>query len=275
MRRVTSFVLATVASIVIVVGVVAVSAVHALFTRSTVEHTVTKVVADPSVDQLLSREITKKAVTAVGEPALQAPLQQRVTALVASPTVQADVITAAMVTYDLLVKAGKTPITFNLPRHAQQVRSEVAVLAPALVAKLPPANTMLQFKLFDRSKVPAVYRAIQRIKHVVWWVLLGGIVVLAFAAVLGKSRRVLLTWAAGTITVLLIVASVALQAISNRVVKGLKDPVVRQVTRVATDSFLADIRHYSNVVIVIAAVGLLAGIAATVARRVLGRRRYA
>jgi hypothetical protein len=272
MRRISSFSLGTLAALLIVVGVVSVSGVHALFTRSTVERTVTKVVSDPAVDELLAREITKKAVTAIGEPSLQPELGRRITAMLASPTVQTDVTDAAMSTYDLLVEGGSSPVIFNLPKQAAQVRREVKSISPPLADRLPPAATMLQFKLFDRSKVPPLYRAIQRIKHAVWWVLLAGILVLAFAVVLGTSRLILVTWVAGVVVAVLIAATVVLQAITDRVVKGVRDPAVRSVTHVASDSFLAEIRHLTNIVLIVAIVALVAGIAAVVGRRVLRRR---
>ena len=272
MRRISSFSLGTLAALLIVVGVVAVSGVHALFTRSTVERTVTKVVSDPAVDALLAREITKKAVTAIGEPSLQPELSRRVTALLESPAVRTDITDAAMGTYDLLVEAGSSPVIFNLPKQAAQVRREVASISASLASRLPPAATMLQFKLFERSKVPPVYRAIQRIKHAVWWVLLAGVLVLAFALIIGTSRLVLVTWVAGVVVAVLTAATLVLQAITDRVVKGVRDPAVRSVTHVATDSFLGEIRHLTNIVLIVAIVALVAGVAAVVGRRVVRRR---
>ena len=269
LRHTLSVLLAFLGGLAGVAGLVLLVARHSLFDRATVSRTTSTIVADPDVERLLGREITKRIVALGGLQQQNAAVEAVVAGVLTNPLVRQEVHAGVLRAYDVLVAANAETIVFDLPNEAIQLRAETVAVLPALDAVLPPANDLLKFELFRRTDLPQIYRIVKATRTAAWVLFIGGLACLLVALVISPSRFALFAGAAAVVVVSMFTAYALISTASAGAINSIEDPLSRRVARLATDSYLADLNNVAIGVVVFGIIAVIVGIGAAWIRGVL------
>ena len=261
MRRFVSIPLVLIGTFVIAFGSLVVWADHNVFDTPTVVRTTQQALDSTAVQQLLSREITDRIVTASGNEALRPQVATVVDRQLADPEFQATFANAVSASHRVLVDGDARSIPFNLQPVAQSVEQQIIAVAPQLQGHLPDPQTVLQFDLVQRSQLPVLWKIIDQVRAVSWVVVSLGVILVALGLLIGPARGVLL-----------VITGVSLAAFAGLIVLlahtgvGLATRNASQLAsdaaKVISDAFLDDLVRQS---VVIAAIGGLLAVAGLIA----------
>jgi len=260
-RRLASIPLVVIGCFVIAFGTLAVWADRAVFDTGKVVGTTQEVLDSTAVQQLLSREITDRIVTASGNEALRPQISTVVDRQLADPQFQATFANAVSAAHRVLVDGDANTIPFNLAPVAQSVEQQILTVAPQLQGHLPDPQTVLQFDLVQRSELPVLWKIIDHVRAVAWFVVLLGVILVVLGLLIGPARGVLL-----------IITGVSLAGFSGLIVllahTGVHlatrnaSQLASDAAKVISDAFLDDLVSQS---IVLAAIGGIVAIAGLIA----------
>jgi hypothetical protein len=258
-RRFVSIPLVLIGTFVIAFGSLVVWADHNLFDTPTVVRTTQQALDSTAVQQLLSREITDRIVTASGNEALRPQIASVVDRQLADPEFQSTFANAVSASHHVLVDGDARTIPFNLQPVAQSVEQQIVAVAPQLQGHLPDPQTVLQFDLVQRSQLPVLWRIVDHVRAVSWVVVALGVILVALGLLIGPARGVLL-----------IVTGVSLAAFAGVIVLlahtgvGLATRNASQLAsdaaNVISDAFLDDLVRQSVIVAAIGGIVAVAGL---------------
>jgi len=261
-RRAISVLLALVGSVIAVLGLLVVEAEKALFDRPHVEQAIDEILQDPDINRLLTREITKRAVTLGALTEQESLVKAYVEQQVESPAVQADIRAGVLAAYDTLMDTDNPRIDFNMANQAALVRSQLVMLNPELDSTLPPSDELLRFTLFQRPTLPWGYDLVQGTRDAAWTLFIIGAAMVVLALIIGPGRIGLFAFIAGVASLsMLAVYFLTLQG-GSRVIGGIDDALQRRVARLSLDEFLRNANRLAIGVMIFAGIACIAGLLA-------------
>jgi hypothetical protein len=259
-RRTTALCLAIVGALVSVMGIILVVADRSIFDEGRIERITEEIVADRDVKRLLAREITNRLVE-LGDLASQRDIvSAAVDNSLSDERVQGEVVSSAMAAYEALVGSDSATIDFNLRRLSREARAAAVRVNPVLDQTLPPAEELLRFQLFAREDVPWQYDVIDGARKVAWWILVGGLMLIAAALVLGPGRFSLVAVAAAFGVAGMFLAAALISAATDSAIDGIDDQLSRRVARLATDGYLETMNHVALAVVIFGLITVVAGV---------------
>lgn len=259
-RKVLSYVLGFVGGLTAVFGMVLLVAEHSVYDRATVATTTDKIVSDPDVTRLLTREITNRLVK-LGNLEPQRPLVEAgVVKELSDPTVQSDVAAGALVAYDQLRGGSQDTVAFNMPKQAAQVRRYAVALAPQLDAVLPPADELLKFELFQRQDLPGIYHFVDGARKLAVPIFGFGVLCLIVALAVGPGRFGLFAWEALVVTAATFLVATLVSNGTSSGVDHIHDSLTRRVARLATDGYLNALNDVALGVVIFGIIAFIAGL---------------
>jgi hypothetical protein len=251
-------VLALVGALVAVLGVLVAEADKQVFDQTTVRHTVDRILADSDVTRLLSREITKRAVSLAALDAERSLVQSYVDSQLATPEVRKEIRTGVLDAYGSLMNGTSPRIEFNLPKQGTKVRHQLVALDPGLNATLPVSEDLLRFTLFRRASLPIAYDLVKRTRTAEWAMFVVGLALILISLALGPGRFGLFAFVSFISSLSMLGVWLLFTTGANHVLDGISDPLTRHVARLSTDLFLHDVTRLALAVVIFGAVAVVA-----------------
>lgn len=260
-RRAISGICSTVGAVLIVFGLLFVLVQRSFFDEGRVGDTVDRIIDDPDVVRLLSREITDRAVAAGGLEAVEDQIREGVTAILDDGTTKDAIRSAALQSYDTLVNGDDESVVFDLPDAAERIRAEIIQFDPSLDEKLPPAAELARFVIVERDSLPSLYGWLES-AHSAGWVLFWiGIAMVVLALALGPGRFGSFAWSAFLVALLMFVVWLVVRLVVNSATDS-SDLVSRRVARLGADEFLSSVYRVSIGVAIFGTVAFIGGLVA-------------
>lgn len=259
-RKVISASLAFVGGLATVFGLVLLIAQHSLFDTGAVRATTEKVVADPDVTRLLTREISDRVIELGGLEAQRTQVEGVVELLLSDPNLKGEVTDSVLASYDELVNGNDATIVFNMPGRAKSIRNQAVRFFPDLDNTLPPADELLKFDLFERDSLPGLYSTVEAMRGAAIVIFIAGLVLIATALVLGPGRFGMFAWAAAVVTAGTFLAVTLITSGADSALDKVKDPLSRRVARLASDSYLNDLNDIALGVVIFGLIAFIAGL---------------
>ncbi|MEY4372149.1 MAG: hypothetical protein RL219_918 [Actinomycetota bacterium] len=261
-RRALSGIGATVGGVLVVLGLLLVLAKQSFFDDQRVGDTIDRIVADPDVARLLTREVTARVVAAGGLEAVEDQIREGVSAIIDDTSTQNAIRKAAQNSYDVLVNGDDDAIVFDLPDQAERIRSELVQFDPTLDDKLPPASELVRFTIVERNSLPSIYDWVNSAKSAGWALFIAGLALIVMALAVGPGRFGVFAWSSVLVAVLMFVVWLVVRLAVNGATDS-SDLVSKRVARLGADEFLGSVYRVSIGVAIFGTVAFLAGLVAT------------
>ena len=259
-RRLTAIVLALVGALATVLGIVLLVANNSLFNETQVEKTTEKIVTDRDIGRLLIREITDRIV-AIGDLETDRDnVEAVVTLVVSDERVQEQAVAAVLTSYDMLVNGSDNVIVFNMEDLARDVRRQVVAIDPSLDEQLPADDELLRFELLQRTEVPEALDVIHTARRGAWLLLVGGVMCIIAAVVVGPGRFGIFGLAAAVVVAAMFLTATLISTASNNAINDIPDSLSRRVARLATDEYLSTLDHVAIAVVIFGLIAVIVGI---------------
>lgn len=261
-RRAISGIGATLGSVLVVLGLLLVLAQRSFFDEQRAGDTINRIIDDPDVARLLTREVTERVVSAGGLEAVEDQIREGVAAIIGDESTQDAIRKAAQRAYDGLVNGDDEAVVFDLPNQAKRIRNELVQFDPSLDDKLPPASELVRFTIVQRDSLPSIYDWVNGAKSAGWALFIAGLVLVVMALVVGPTRFGVFAWSSVLVAVLMFVVWLVVRLAVNSATDS-SDLVSRRVARLGADEFLGSVYRVSIGVAIFGTVAFLAGLVAT------------
>jgi hypothetical protein len=231
-----------------------------VFDTATFTESTSKVLRDPQVQTLLSREITNKVMAYVESPELQPQVRLLVTQIVASEEALTLMDQGVVDAHRLLVDGTAPTLDLNLIALATEVRVRIVAAAPLLDATLPPPNNWFEFQLLKRTDLPKTYELVERFHSSAVALLFLGAALIGLALVLGPGRWALMMGSGLGVAAFGIAIVFALKKALQEGEARVTDPVAKAASKNVFSIFFHELNRQSITLIVIGGIVALLGV---------------